>query len=349
MAKDQTEGKKLPASKKKLQDARKKGQVARSKDLTSGFALAGSLGLLLVFGGSMITTAETMFDKAGDVAAGDLAVGLAAIGATVRSAVLHIPAPFYLIGPVLVVLSAMVMLRGIPFSIDPVTPKFENINPAEGFKRLFKLKSLLELVKSVLKVLLLGTTVLLVLAAGLRALVLVPACGFGCVPGVFHSLVTPLFATSCLLFVVTGLLDVGLQRWLFLREQKMSITEAKRERKDMDGDPLLRRERRRLIREAARMPVGLGLKRANLVLHDGRGIVVGLRYKLNETPVPLVVCRGLGERGAELLAQAAELELAMVQEPELAADLAKRVVPGNIIPEDTYRSVAQALARARLV
>ena len=160
----------------------------------------------------MLASVTAIFDRAGDVAAGDFASGLRAMGPVLRTAVLHTVVPLYLIVPMLVVLSATVMLRGIPFAVDPIAPRMENINPAEGFKRLFKLKSLIELLKSLVKMLLLATAVDLVLMGGLQALVLVPTCGLG-YAAAFHALLTRLVATACLLFLVAGLIDVGLQRW----------------------------------------------------------------------------------------------------------------------------------------
>jgi type III secretion protein U len=349
MANDQSEEKTLPASKKKLADARRKGQVARSKDLVSGISLAGALGLLAFGGAGAAGAAIAMFNEAGEVAAGDFATGLGAMAAALSASARRIVLPFYLLIPLLIVLSAMVMLRGIPFAFDPITPKADNINPVEGLKRLFKLKSLIELVKSLVKMLLLGTAVVLVLASGLQTLVLLPACGMACVPGAVRGIALPLLGAAAGLFLVVGLADAGLQHWLFLREQKMGITEARRERKDMDGDPLVKRERRRLLREAVRMPGGLGMRRATLVVHDGQRMAVGLRFRLNETPVPLVVCRGSGDRGTALLDEAARRDVPMVEDNELALSLFRRAAPGVVIPEDTYKAVAQALARAKLV
>jgi type III secretion protein U len=192
------------------------------------------------------------------------------------------------------------------------------------------------------------TLALLVLCGGLNALVRVPACGVGCVPGVLHGLGMPLFASIAGVFVVAGLIDVGLQRWLFLRDQKMSFSEAKRERKDRDGDPLLRRERKRILQEAVRLAGGLGLRRANVVVHDGGGITIGLRYKINEMPAPVVVCRARGERAGSMLAEARDMGLASTEDASLSAGL-YQVPPGHGIPEHLFRPVALALSRAGVV
>ncbi len=349
MAGDQSEEKTLPASKKKIDDARKKGQVARSKDLTVAAGLIGGAGFLLLGAGTVVGTSAAMFTAAGDAAGGDFALGLRAVGGAVRTAVLAGVVPVLGLVPALVVLSALVMLRGVPFATDPITPKFENVSPVEGFKKLFKLRTLIELVKSLVKVAVLGAILLCLLAGGVNALVLAPGCGLGCVRGVFAALIGPLLGATCVLFLVAGLADVGLQGWLFRRDQKMSVSEAKRERKDTDGDPALRRERRRLIREAATGPARLGVAMAGLLVHDGGATVVGLRFRRGETPVPMVVCRGRNARAGELMAEARRLRVPLAEDAELARALAKQTPPGQFIPEQFYRATALLLSQVGLV
>lgn len=348
MASDQAEEKTLPPTKKKLRDAREKGQVARSRDLTSGVSLAGAIGFLMLAGGAITAASAAMIATAGNVAAGNFSLGLAAVSAAVMHAALRSVLPLLVLGPVLVVVASMVMLQGIPFATDPLVPRADKINPAEGFKRLFRLRSLIELLKSLVKMVLIVVLVLAVLAGGLNALVQVPACGVGCLQGVLRALALPLLAGVAGVFVVSGLIDVGLQRWLFQRDQKMSPSEVKRERKDLEGDPLLRRERRRIMREAVRLAGGLGLRRATVIVHDGGGITVGLRYKINEMPAPVVVCRARGGRASGMLAEAREMLLPSTEDASLAAGL-YRVPPGHGIPEQLFRPVALALSRAGVV
>ena len=348
MADDQSEEKTLPPTRKKLRDAREKGQVARSRDLTSGVSLAGAIGFLMLGGGTITAASVAMFETAGNVAAGDFATGLHAIWAAVVQAALRSVLPLLILCPVLVVLASMIMLQGIPFSVDPLVPRAEKVNPVEGFKRLFKLRSLIELVKSLTKMMLIAVIAVAVLAAGLNALMQVPTCGVGCVQGAMRALAMPLLSGVIGVFVVAGLIDVGLQRWLFLRDQKMSVSEAKRERKDMEGDPHLRRERRRIMREAVRLAGGLGLRRANVVVHDGGGTTVGLRYKIHEMPAPVVVCRAQGQRAATMLDEAREMRLPTTEDTSLAVSL-YRVPPGHGIPEQLFRPVALALSRAGVV
>ena len=343
MAKDSSEEKTLPPSRKKLRDAREKGQVPKSKDLTSGVALAGGLAYLMLGSGSILAAAVAMIDKAGDVAAGDFQLGLAAMIPVIGHAALGAVLPLLLIAPALVIASAMVVLQGIPFSVTPVVPKADAINPAEGFKRLFAMRSLVELVKSLAKVVVLACVLVAILAGGLDSLVLAPSCGMGCVEHVFHHLAVPLLAAAALAFLLVGVADVGLQRWLFMRDQRMGVSERKRERKDMEGDPHLRGERRRIMREALRLAGGLGMRRATIVIY-GAGMTVGLRYKIRDMPAPVPVCRGREDRGRALLADAARLGIAATEDAELA-ELLYKLPLGHGVPPSFYRMIALALTR----
>jgi type III secretion protein U len=347
MANDTSEEKTLAPSQKKLRDARKKGQVARSKDLNAGFALVGGVGALVLFSGGAVAAMEAMFQTAGDDAAGDFATGLSHIGRAMETAYMQAALPILVAVPVMVVLASMIMLRGIPFAVDPITPKFERINPAEGLKRLFGLKSVVELVKSLTKAVAIAAVFIVLLRGGVNALALVPSCGVGCVGGTLHGLAVPLLWAACVIFLIGGVADVGLQRWLFQRDQKMSVSEAKRERKDIDGDPILKQERRRLMAEARRAGT-LGMKRATAAVRDsGRdgALVIGLRYVAGETPVPMVVCKGRDARAGSLVREANDLGVPVVDDSELVAALAG-TAPGQFVPERTYRIAALALARA---
>lgn len=339
-----TEEKALPPSKRKLDRVRRKGQVPRSRDLVGAASLTGAAGSLLLGGGGILAAAVAMLEAAGDAAAGPFGPGLGTVLAKVGDAVARAVVPAYGAALGMAVLAAVAVLRGIPFSTDPITPKAENVSPVAGFKRLFRLRSLVELAKSLLKVALLGAVLVAVLGAGMRALLLAPGCGLACAQAAFGRIAAMLLPAAVAVFLAAGLLDVGLQRWLFLREQRMSVSESKRERKDMEGDPHIRGERRKLVREAAQEPGRLGVAAATLLAYDGKG-AVGIRYRRGETPVPVVVCRSRDQRARALLSEAQRLGVPLVEDAELAQALA-RVAPGRPVPQAAFGKVAQALARA---
>jgi type III secretion protein U len=348
MAKDDSEERTLPPTQKKLREARKKGQVPKSRDAISGAALAGGLMFILFGSGMIVTACAAMLTTAGDVAGEEFGTALAALLPAVMRTVLRVVAPLLLIVPCMAVLAGIVTLKGVPFSAEPITPRGERLNPAEGLKRMFGLKSWVELAKSVVKTLLIVGTFIVVSVSGVDALLHAPSYGLGAELAIMGRMAVPMMGAAVLLFLFAGGIDFGLQRWLFLRDQKMSITEMKRERKDMEGDPHLRRERKRIMREALRLAGGLGLKRATLLIHDGGSTVVGLRYVMQQMPAPVVVCRARDERGRAMMAEALAAGVPIAEDLELAAGLSSLPL-GQGIPERLFREVALALRRAGVV
>ena len=349
MSGDSSEEKTLPPSKKKLADARKKGQVPHSKDLVGAATLGAGATAAWVGAGTLFATGAAMLDAAGHAAGLGLGPGLRAMRTVLGDAFMRTAAPVLAAVVAAAVLANLLVLRGAVFSVDPVTPKFANVSPVEGFKRLFKAKQLVELAKGVAKLALLAAALVLVLWGGLRPLVAAPGCGIGCVLGATEALALALLVTSGLVFAAAGGLDVLLQRWLFTRDQRMGVSEQKRERKEQDGDPLIKAERKRLVRDAAHAPARLGAAQANLMVHDGAGAVVGLRFVKADMPVPMVVCRAQGRQGREMLAAASGRGLPMEEHPGLARALLKGAPPGAWIPESTYAAAALVLSRHGLV
>lgn len=349
MSGDSSEEKTLPPSKRKLDDARKKGRVPHSKDLVGAATLGAGGAAAWVGTGALFATGAAMLDAAGQAAGLGLGPGLRTMRAVLGDAFMHTAAPVLAAVAAAAVLANLLVLRGAVFSVDPVMPKASNVDPAEGFKRLFKAKQLVELVKGVLKLTLLLAALVLVLWGGLRPLVAAPGCGIGCVIGATKALALALLVTSGLVFAAAGGLDVLLQRWLFTRDQRMGVSEQKRERKEQDGDPHVKAERRRLVREAAHAPARLGAAQASLMVHDGGDAVVGLRFVKEDMPVPMVVCRARGRQGRDMLAAAAGRGLPVAEHAGLALALLGGAPPGAWIPESTYATAAMVLAQHRLV
>ena len=142
------------------------------------------------------------------------------------------------------ILTNVAVMRGFIFSTEPIKPKGDHINPVSGFKKLFSIKNLVELIKSLMKTVLMTAAAVILIWLGLETLIKGPYCGTECISLSFSSIMLPLFIAFALIFIFFAMFDVGIQRWLFLREMRMTQTEMKRERKDMDGDPIIRQELR---------------------------------------------------------------------------------------------------------
>ncbi|WP_122855837.1 EscU/YscU/HrcU family type III secretion system export apparatus switch protein [Pseudomonas viridiflava] len=346
---DTSEEKSQPATDKKLRDARKKGQVAKSQDLVSGVVILLCTLCIAVLLPRARAQVEALIDLTANIYIEPFADVWPRLLDHAEQIVLGITLPVVAVTVAAVILTNIVTMRGVVFSVEPVKPDIKRIHPGEGFKRIFAMRNLIEFLKGLVKVLLLALAFYIVGRQALQALMESSRCGAGCIESTFYLVLKPLVFTVLAAFLLVGAVDVLMQGWLFGRDMKMSRSEQKRERKDVDGDPLIKRERQRQRREMQALATKLGLGRASLMIGIGGNWVVGVRYVRGETPVPVVVCRGSPEESVQLLAQAAPLGIAVWADAGLAEQIAKRSVAGDPVPENTFQAVADALVAHRLI
>jgi type III secretion protein U len=341
---DQSEEKSLPASEKKLRDARKKGQVAQSKDMVIGMGTVAILAYVWLAWDRIQTNLMTLLILPADTYDMPFLQAVERVWANAFELAVMTVLPLIIIIIIVSILTNVAVMQGFIFSTEPIVPKADKINPVSGFKRLFSLHNFVELVKSVLKTVLLSAAAVILVWFGIETLVKGPACGPECIALSFSEIVKPLFIAFALIFLLFALADVGVQKALFLRDMRMTKTEFKRERKDMEGDPTLRQERmrqRREYSEGGQMPIGI--KHATVLIADGQSLVVGLRYIKGETPVPGLVCKGRDDRAIHLVAAARQLYIPVVDNPELAKALIENGNLGDYVGQDHFHEVAGVL------
>lgn len=346
---DSSEEKSQPATDKKLRDARQKGQVAKSQDLVSGMVILFCtlcISILLPQAQAQVTA---LLDMVALIYIEPFHTVWPRVIDTAEQLVLTITLPVVAVTVAVVVLTNIITMRGVVFAVEPITPEFKRINPAEGFKRIFSMRSFVEFLKGLVKLLLLALAFYVVGRHALQALMESSRCGAGCIESTFYLVLKPLMFTVLAAFLLVGGVDVLMQRWLFGRDMKMTRSEQKRERKDVDGDPLIKSERQRQRREMQALATKLGLARASLMIGTADSWVIGVRYVRGETPVPVVVCRAEPEDAQGMLAQAATLGIAHGMDARLANEIARRAVPGDPVPDNTFQAVADLLVAARLI
>ncbi|AGS25375.1 EscU/YscU/HrcU family type III secretion system export apparatus switch protein [Rhizobium etli] len=341
-----SEEKKRPGTAKKLSEARKKGQIARNTDFVRAVGTCAGLGYVGLRASAIedkCIEALLLTNKLQNMPF-NIAVGQALVLFTELTVTTVGP----LLGTVAAagILAAFIANGGLIFSFQPMAPKFETINPFQGLKRVVSMRSLTEVGKALVKLLVLGGTFLLLILGMWKTMVYLPICGMGCFGFIFTD-VKLLIAIGAGTLLVGGLIDLLLQRWLFLRDMRMTDTEVKRESKEQEGTPELKRERRRLRQEMASEPP-LGVNHATLIL-KGRAILAGLRYVPGETGVPVLVCHSEGKSASHMLGEAQALRLTVVEDHVLARQLIQTVKLGKPIPMQYFEPVARALHAAGLV
>lgn len=341
-----SEEKTLPPSVKKLREARRKGQIARSKEMVGAVVTTAAFAYLLVgFAG--------VFDALRDGLLGvpalldrPFAEAIAPLATRLAGDIALVVTPFVVLIVVAAVMTNLVVNGGVLASFDPIIPKMERLDPVGGFKRLFGLKNVVELLKSIGKIAVVGGLTAGLIATSLQALVDLPACGLPCAGPVLRALVQPLLLTSAGIFLVLGGFDIGLQRWLFRRDMRMTRSEQKRERKESEGDPTIRSQHRQDRRSG--LALKTGLRNATFVIRN-RDMALAMRFAAPDALVPVLVARANQEGVAVLLEEARRLRLPVIFSPEAVAAVVPRLKVGRMITQDMFNPVIGCMRDAGLL
>lgn len=346
--KETSEEKTLPASDKKLRDARKKGQVSSSRDLISGFGLLAMIVYLLFAWSTIRDRILALIDLVGRLPLEPFAVAWRmGIETTLQILWLTIlPAVGILV--VTSVVIGIVGTLGPVFSFETVKPNFEHINPVSGLKRLFSMRSVVEFAKSLVKVTILGTVLFFVLRSWLQVMFHTPNCGEECLTPIIIAALKPIVAVAALAFILIGIMDVSLQRWLFRRDMRMTKTEMKRERKDQEGDPQIRGQLRRDRQEMARFSVKVGLPQSTVVIASANHLA-GVCFHRQKAPVPVIVAKARSENVMAMRQEAHSLGIVVIDDANLAETLVERHGLGDPIKQNLFPAVAGILVANNLV
>ncbi|WP_018238603.1 EscU/YscU/HrcU family type III secretion system export apparatus switch protein [Ensifer sp. BR816] len=341
-----SEEKTLPASEKKIRDARRKGQVLHSPDMVSGIVVLLSTLFLFYVAPNLQLKIDLLVDEASQIYVRPFADVWYRLSTIAADALWTTVLPILGISIIAILATNVAITKGFVFSAKPLEPDFNRINPGSGLKRIASLKSVVDFGKALFKIVALSIAFAVVFHAGLGALFQSPTCGFACLHATSLSMLKTIASIAIAAFVVMGVVDVLLQRWLFLREMRMTRSESKREHKDTEGDPLIRQERRKLARLLGTTRTGLAS--AVLLIGQERSVSVGVRYVRGETPVPILVCRAVGTAASSMRAEARNRGIPFVADAELAAELGKTPV-GAPVPDRLFQAVANALVANGLI
>lgn len=328
---------------KKLKDARRDGETVKSADLSFAVLLsAASLGFA-VAGPAMSEHLRAMTRLALDVreidrSTYDLRGALVGI-ATQAALLLFVP----LGATVVTAIAAVAAQVGFQISIKPLEPKFSAINPGSGLKRMFSMRAMVDLVKMLVKAAIISATLwktLLVFAP------LIVGVAYEPLPDLIQISWTGLcrlLAVGGVLYLVIGAADYAVQRWLHIRDHRMSKDDIKRENKDSEGDPHLKGKRKQVAREIVESNPETKVAGAQAVIVNPTHYAIAVRYMPNEYELPRVVAKGVDADAFEIRQMAMRHGVPIVGNPPLARAL-YRVPLDDAIPESCFKAVAAVLA-----
>ena len=345
MAEDTGGEKTLPASAQKIRKAREDGNIAKSQDLSSGVVLCAAL-LTFYFLG------EGMMSLLIDV--GRYYIG----GAHELSEQLELTRPIAItaltfLARCVLPFAAIMMLTGLAlnfaqvgilFTGKPMQPKLNRINPISGMKKFFSLRSLVELIKSLLKLTLISVIVWMTLRSRLDELLMLMMLTPTAITHATAQLLFAVWWRIALAMVLLGMADYGYQRWQHLRDLRMTHHEAKQEMKELEGDPHIKRRVRQLQRQIATQRMMADVPTADVIITNPAHYAIALRYEADAMQAPVVIAKGMRLVAERIRELAVEHDVPIVQKPELARTLHRTVEVGGHIPENLFRVVAEVLS-----
>jgi len=346
---DDWKNKTEPATPKRKEEARRQGQVAMSRDLSTAAILLGGIGLLA----SMtpvglermtdITRQRLTFSFPPAFYSGlsieEVYSVVIQTAVTVLTLSLPIVAGILLIGS-----SASLAQTGFLWRANALQPDFSRISPLKGFKRLASLRSVVELVKGLLKIAIVTGIGWFVARNDIGQIPELIEFDMGTVLQVTGRLALKISLAVTGAIVVLAILDYFYQQYEWERSLRMSKDEVKEEHKSAEGDPLIKNRVRLAQRELARKRMMAAVKTADVVVTNPTHLAVALKYEAGKMTAPIVVAKGAGLIAERIREIARHHGVPVVEQKFVARTLFKLVEIGKEIPADLYRAVAEILA-----
>lgn len=332
---------------KRLRDARKKGQIAKSKEVVAAF-----LTLALVI--YLLSALDFMTERLGALMMAPMQA--MAFGMPRAYIVLGDAAVEVLLWIVLPVLALVVSVAvfgnvvqfGMLYSAETVKPRMDKLNPITQLKNILSLRSLLELFKSIVKILVLGGCCAYFVRENLSDMLLAPTCGLHCVGAVFLRILYGLLGATIAAYLVLAIVDYAFQKYDFTKKMMMTKDEVKREYKEVEGDPLIKSKRRELHRELLASAGDLDIRNSSAVIANPTHYAVALHYQRGVTPLPIVTARGRGKEALRIRRVAEQYGVPVIENPPLARKLYRKDRVGDYISRELMAEVAQMLRRVRV-
>ena len=332
------------ATPKKLRDARKKGQVAKSQDFPSAFTFVTSLLGTIVAGSYFMKNLVSFLidmlksvrsaNEIGHQVGGFFYVALQVILMTsfplvVVVATVGVITNFLIVGPV--------------FSFEAMKFNWKKLNPVEGIKQKFKLKTLVELIKSILKILGAAIIIFFVIKSMIPQAIATAGMPLEGMASVLSDFLIKVAIRIGIFFLIVAIFDLAFQKRTFKKEMMMEKFEVKQELKDTEGDPMIKGKRREISREIAYREGPSAAARAKAIITNPTHIAVAIGFNEEEEVAPVILTMGEGPVAEKIIKIAIDNNVAVMRNPELARDLYTRCEVSDYIPVDTYEAIAEIL------
>lgn len=339
------EDKQFDATPRKLEQARKEGQVVKSKDFSTAVSLlvlfSVIFGLAPFIWNQILQVFTLLYEQIPNAnldKIGYMYILLIAIKGTAL-----------IIGPILAIAWLVAVLAdfiqvGPLVAVAPLMPKLDKLNPTKYFKNIMSIKTVFELFKNIVKVIILGYIGWSVYKDHIESILMLAAVDNNFAVMIeFGKLITEFIFKACIAFLIIAAADYGVTKWKFLKDQKMSFKEIKDEYKNSEGDPnvkaALRQRRMQMLQQGAMDSVPT----ADFVVTNPTHVACALKYVAEEMDSPMLIAKGTELIAKKIIDIAKEHNVPVIENPPVARALFRMVDINQYIPPELYKAVAEIL------
>ena len=331
----------------KLKEAKNRGQVAKSLEVNSWFIVASFLLVLTIWGNSMVrqvsSISHSVFAQAGvlNYSPNEFINWLG----YVFIAVISVFAPLLIVIITVAVLMNLAQ-TGPVFSLHPIKPSFDKINPVNGFKRIFSLKTVYETIKSLIKLALLSAIVYFFIIGVLPRMVSFVNVDPDAYPFLFLQEIEDLLLQLVIMMLLIAIIDMIYSRREFSGKMRMSHREIKDEHKRREGDPQVRAKLKELQREASKRAQSIKrVPEADVLITNPTHKAIAIKYDRSSMSAPQVIAKGAGDMALAMRQMAKRHAVPVIENKPLARALFVKSELDREIPSMFYAEIARLLVK----
>jgi type III secretion protein U len=332
------------ATPKKMRDARKKGQVAKSVDFPASFTFIVSISTVLGMSGYIFNLIFGFLKEMLSNVANAEAISKTPFVFCTKAiyTIFHASIPIMaLVSGVGVLVQFLIV--GPVFSMEAMKPDIKRLNPITNIKNMFKVKTVIELLKSIFKIS--GAIIIIYFTIKnalpeIIATINMPIVGAALV---FAGFLKKVVLRVGIFFIMIGVFDLAFQRKNFNKEMMMEKFEIKQEHKDTEGDPHMKGKRKQMSQEIAYQDGPSAAKNANAVISNPTHIAVAIGYEADNDPAPKIMTMGLNNVAQEIINIAVTSDIPVMRNVDLAQELYYKSKIGDYVPEETYQAISEIL------
>ncbi|MFJ5622097.1 flagellar biosynthesis protein FlhB [Peribacillus loiseleuriae] len=333
------------ATPKKKQDSRKKGQVAKSQDVNTAINLLAVFLLLLFIGPYMLEKISSLLSE--------FLQNLMLVQVTEDSAPLLLVEVLKEMGLILAPILAAALIAGVAanymqigfmFSTETIQLKLEKLDPIKGFKRIFSIRAIVELLKSILKISVVGLVTFFVIWQRIDEIMILSKKSIGNAMTTLADITVKVGIYASIALLILSLLDYLYQKYDYEKNIRMSKQDIKDEYKNIEGDPLIKSKIKQKQREMAMQRMMQEVPKADVVITNPTHYAIALKYDDQKSAAPYVIAMGVDFVAQKIKYVAKENDVVMVENRPLARSLYDQTEIGQAIPEEFFKAVAEILA-----